>query len=372
MSKTKITLGLIFLLLFMQAASAKKILIYEVGTSGKYSTTGGYSRFRQELQNQGHDVATLTRGQLTRSTLEPYDILIMQDLRKNLDTEEISSVIWFVLQKGGGLFINGDGDNRANQLSIPFGVTIDSGVLLDPSDPIPGYDEQYVFSADRFGDHAVTKKIRDGVAKIGFYKTSGLKLGVDAIDVLHGDSDTFSDTGSFPSGSQPVLSAAAYAGNGVVYVHSDAEGFSNEHIEEYHNKRLALNIVQWLAYPVDSGSSTLDVSKLKVILGELELKRQSLEQQNKLLKQEKAQALANHKLTLSQEESVKSDLAELKGSLIGPFKITNWVFILIGVVILIASFIYRKKKLGETKSTETGGEEEEKVGDLEYEMEDIL
>jgi hypothetical protein len=128
MDRKSLVTVLLVVYLLVGGVSAKRILFYEVGTSKDYTIESGYSKFADELRKK-YEVASIEKGEMTKEKLESYDILVVQEIGKQLSTSEISSIIWFVLQKGRGLMINGGGGGKANQLTIPFGVTIDTGFL---------------------------------------------------------------------------------------------------------------------------------------------------------------------------------------------------------------------------------------------------
>ncbi|HHQ45368.1 MAG TPA: hypothetical protein ENN13_04445 [Candidatus Altiarchaeales archaeon] len=336
------------IMLLTATVSADKILFYEVGTSSQYIIESGYSEYAEELRRQGNDVATITRGELTRETLENYDILVVQNLGKAMTAQEISAIIWFVIQRGRGLFINGEGNGNANQLTIPFGVTIDTGKLIDTTDPVSGEASNKMFTVDRFSEESITKTLRQGVVRIGFYDGSGLMLSGNAIAVATGDSDTFSDTGSFPSGSIPAVSAASRFGNGLVFIHSDADMLSNKRIGEYHNRNYGLNIIRWLKLQSSIVPEGRTQQELKVIWGELNIEIKILGDQQDSSQKLKAALLAENAGLEVDKALVNSQVKAIEDTLIGPFSKKNWAMMFLGLAMIIASAIGTKRKRKES------------------------
>ncbi|MFC2163018.1 hypothetical protein ACFLRF_04995 [Candidatus Altiarchaeota archaeon] len=322
--------------------SAGKILFYEVGTNANYKIEGGYSEFAQALRNKGFTVASITRGELKKENLGNYDILVVQEMGKSLSTEEISSIIWFVLQKGKGLYINGGGGGKANQLSIPFGVTVDAGVLIDTEDQIG--EDRYSFTLNRFDDHPELKTMQTAVTKVGFYKGNGFYLSGNTKCVLRGDDDTYSDTGSFPTGSKPCVAAAALFGNGLIFVTADPDTLSNKYIKNYNNRNFGINIIDWLSIPTLVKPENQTVQGLQVLIGQLKLQNAKFEADNNKLKTERDTVTIQRDQLTEQTAECTQRVFDLENDMIGPFTKSNWAIILLGLCIIVAAVVYSKKK----------------------------
>ena len=354
--------AVIILLLFPQITTAEKILFYEVGTPPKYQIEKGYSKFAQELRNKGHIVASITKGTITKEKLEAYDILVLQAVQKPVKAEELSAILWFVLQKGSGLFINGATPN-SNQLTVPFGITVDSGLLIDTNDPLES--EEYsnninMFIINHFPDDPITRTLRQGVTRIGFYKGNGIFLSTNAHRLACGDEDTYTDTGSFPTGSEPCVSAAVLFGRGMVVLHTDPNFLTNDHIGEYNNLKYGLNIIDWLSIKrnvEDIGENT-DCS---VLIGMYKLENTRLKTENKKLRKERdSLASANLDLTAKINE-LTSQQSGLKK--IGPF--TSTQAMILGAMVLVIFILLIKKRKAKEVSKEKEAPEEE----IGYEIE---
>jgi hypothetical protein len=349
--------------LLTASVSAKRVLFYEVGTSGEYTIEGEYSKFADELRSKNLEVASIEKGELTKEKLENYDILVIQDLTKPLTTGEISAIIWFVLQKGRGLFINGGGEGTANQLTIPFGVTVDNGLLIDTSDMIPATRDRNAFMVDRFQDDAMTTTIRQGVTKVGFYRSSGLTISGNAKCLASGNADTYSDTGSFAAGSMPCIAAASIFGGGLVFTTSDPNMLGNKHIAEYNNRNFGLNVIDWLSISTDQNPSENTTQELHIQIKEMRLENLKLDQEIKQLNSDKVDLNTRLQQVSMQAVDFQQRLDEVENGMIGPFNRSNWAVIILGVCIMLAAIFYSKKKTGDVKL-----KDEDILNELGYEL----
>jgi len=355
----------LILAVYLLAASveAKRVLVYEVGTSSQYTIEGQYGKFAEELRKRGYEVASIEKGELTKDKLENYDVLVIQDLNKQLTTGEISAIIWFVLQQGRGLFINGGGQGKANQLTIPFGVTVDNGLLIDTTDQIPNLKDRNSFTIDRFLDYSMTATIRHGVTRIGFYKDAGIMLSGSSKCIATGNQDTYSDTGSFAAGSEPCVAAASIFGSGLVFTLSDIDMFGNKYINDYNNKNFGLNIIDWLSISTDETQLENSTTELVLQIKEMRLENTKLQQQIKQVSDEKADLTGKFQQISAQNRDLQQQLDDIQNGMIGPFNRSNWAIIILGACILLAAIAYSRNK-----STEIRIKDEDILSELGYEL----
>lgn len=353
---TRRVLFLFFVLLALPACGERVLFFEQQGSN--YASDGGYSEFAKIMRSEGFDIATLPKGELTKDTLENYDVLVIMDAKRELDTDEISAMIWFVLNQGKGLLINGDGGGKANQLTVPFGVTIDEGELLDPTDPIPGNDRKTFFTLDRFEKTPQIKDLAEGVSKLGFYEGSGITVSGDTMVVLRGDMDTYSDTGSFPAGSAPPVAAASILGQGRVLILSDPDIMSDEYINDYHNRKFAVNVVNWLRSRNSYVYSDAGLQELKVVWGALRIEMARLNLSLGKLETTKGELLKQNDNLKSDIEVNRNEIEEIKSGLIGPFTKNNLAFMFLGVAIFLAALITQSRR----------GKQERQEEGLTYEM----
>ncbi|MDD5112037.1 MAG: hypothetical protein PHG85_05790 [Candidatus Altiarchaeota archaeon] len=365
-----LALSMACLLLISGGVSAKRILFYEVGSGGDYMIEGGYSKFKQELQSRGHDVASITQaGSLTKDKLQGYDVLIIQDLRTQFTIEDISSILWFVMQKGSGLFINGGDPNSANKLTIPFGTTMDTAILKDITTPIPGDTNNYDFLVNNFPAEDEFRVLHQGVIKIGFYQGSGIFLSGNARCISSGDGDTFSETGSFASGSRPCISSAALFGNGLVFVHTDPDFLTDRNIGNFDNKAFGMDIIDWLSMSREMTPPGNTTQEIAVIIGSLNLENKRLEAQVDQLSKEKSYLETTLNDITNQLTDATDKILKMESERIGPLTKTNWTILIFGLCILGAAFMLskRKEKKIHEEASELGYELGEELGDLSEE-----
>ncbi|MFH1055435.1 MAG: hypothetical protein V1744_05005 [Candidatus Altiarchaeota archaeon] len=357
-----ITLALI--VCFMAGSvSAKRVLFYEIGTAKTYAIEGDYSKFAEELKKKGYEVASIEKGEVTKEKLENYDILVVQEINKQLTTSEISAIIWFVLQKGRGLLINGGGQSKANQLTIPFGATVDNGLLIDTSDMIGAAKDRNSFTIDRFTEQAGAGTLRQGISKIGFYKDSGLILSGNGKCIATGNGDTYSDTGSFAAGSEPCVAAASLFGNGLVLTLSDADMLVNKNIDQYNNRNFGLNIIDWLSLSTENVDLENNTQELSLQIKEMKLRSMRLDQQLKQATDEKNDLTNKYAQLSMQYADTNTELTDLKEGMIGPFSRSNWAIIVLGVCLLAAAILYSKRK-----TTAEVVKDEDILNELGYEL----
>lgn len=309
-------------------------------------------------------MASMTRGELTEDRLRDYDVLIISP-GKTIKTEELSVVLWFVLTKGGGLAILGGEPPTANQLTSPFGIIMDDGVLIDPTDTIPGKDNKN-FVIDRFSSMSGARVVRNGVTSLGFYDGHGLKISGNAWSVATGDTDTYSDTLSFTSGSKPPVAAASLLGNGLVFVLSDADMLSNDNIASYDNMRFGENIIDWLALTITPTGGDLSSEEIDLLLAELKLEKVWLEQERDKLTAEKNALELLNDMTGAELFDARNELEELKKGKLGPFTRSTWGVIIFGICILGAAILISRR--GSKASPEA--DSEKLLGELGYEFEE--
>jgi len=364
MKKRLLTLLILAIYALSLDASAKKIVFYEAGST-QYTIQKDYSKLADELRKKNFEVATIEKGDITKDKLENYDILVIMNPSKQFTTDEITAIIWFVLQKGRGLLIQGGGQGKANQLTIIFGVTVDNGILIDAQNQIPALKDRSSFTIDNFKEYPLTRILKQGVSKIGIYKTSGLFVSGTSMCVAAGNPSTYSDTGSFSAGTQPCLAAASRFGGGLAFTLSDPNMLNNKYIEDYNNKAFGLNIIDWLGIPsevipVDELNNTDYVLQIK----DMRLQNMRMDQQVSQLMAEKKQVTDKYSQCSQQLEEVQTQLDESENSKIMGLDRQNWAIIVLGVCILMAAIFYSKKK-----STDVKIKDEDILNELGYELE---
>lgn len=339
--------ALLVFLLIGSVSSVKRVLFYE--TKASFKTDTQYSKFKEELERRGYIVSKL-EIELSKEILERNnpDVLVLPGLSSSLTPTEKAAVFEYVMQKGKGLFICG-GTPPANELSIPFGMTIDEAPLEDETDAIENDKEKFSLSyADNFVSNPSTKAILQGVAQLGFFGGSGIALSGSAKPVIIGDRDTYapkSPTGMFPKGSKPPIAAAAIVGNGLVFLLSDGDMLSNTYLDKYpsyDNLKFGANIVDWLSISMKA-TENASLDDLRVMIGNIQQENSRLNETISSLKKEKEELIKEKQRLTSELEIANEKIKEMEKQSFFGVKYWIWALVLIGVGILVLSIVVAKK-----------------------------
>jgi len=364
------------------------VLFYETNKiSNQYSIDSGYSKFKEALEQKGYSVSKVEID-LSKAVLQRYnpDVLVIAGLQTPLSATEQAAVFEFVMQEGKGLFICG-GTPAANQLSIPFGMTIDDAPLEDETDPIKDYSTgKYLTDKEKFSlglDNIIldptTRSITQGVSQIGFFGGNGIALSGNARAVIVGDWDTYapkSSTGLFPKGSKPPIAASAIVGNGLVFLLSDADMLLDSNLDiakyKHDNLRLGTNIVDWLSIKIERREN-VSLDELQLIIGGLKQENSRLNDTINQLKSEKNALINDKNVLVSKLDACNEKVKTLEAERFLGVSHLVWAIGILGFAILVAAVVYAKKVKYKGK-TELGyefeeegaeGEEEKKEGEEE-------
>jgi hypothetical protein len=365
-----------FLLLASQVAYAQttKVLFYESSKVGtKYKISTGYSNLKTALEGKGYSVSRY-EGALSREVLNNYnpDVLVIAELGKPLDADELAAVFEFVMQDGKGLFICG-GTQSANQITIPFGMTIDpEGLLEDENSPImsgatPLKDKIFFVVSSVERQEPSLMLLIQGVSSIGFFGGNGISISGDAKAVATGDWDTYSPkSATFPKGSKPPVAAAAVVGKGMVFLLSDADVLSNDRLDtakyKYDNLRFGTNIFDWLRSSTLKPTDIKEVSELQVMVGQ---KMVEIDNLNKTIRDQKGKIDTLQSSVAQRDVSISTLSAEnkaLKDQSFMGINYTTWGILLLVIVIGALALVMSKK-------TKKAKGKEEPVGGFGYEFE---
>ncbi len=203
-----------------------------------------YSSFGRTLTSCGHRVDVFNPGPISVENLKDYRVLMISLPLKKFSGDEVAALEDFV-KNGGGLFLVGDEGNWKgfkdiiNSVSDKFGITFNDDEVHDPTDSIA---ESYSV-IHTMKPHPIV----DDVDKFVIYGGCSLNLSSDAQPVATGDDDTFSTKEYYKAGEYPPVLAVSEVGGGRVVCIGDGSLFRNRFINEFYNKQLALNIVDWLS-----------------------------------------------------------------------------------------------------------------------------
>lgn len=368
MKKEFVQIAIVLAVLCLTSSSVdatKKVIFYEISTPSSFTKDGGLSELSKKMREEGYEVSSISKGTLSRESLSTYDILIIAPSGQ-LRIEEISSILWFVTTKGGGVLIIGTTPSAANQLMIPFGMTMDDGTLIDSTDTIPNMDARN-FVIDRFAETETTRIIRKGVSKLGFYTGNGMFISGNAECIASGDSDTYSDTQSFQTGSYPCITAATLFGRGLVFGVADGDMLTSKYINNYDNMNFAKNIIDWLSITVPPQEGNFTYEECQVMIGQLKLEKLRLDQERETIDKVKVNLEREKSSLEAQLYAVTAELDEIKSGKIGPFTRTQWAMVGAGVLIFLAALIISRKGGGGRPAKK---KEEDILGELGYEFDE--
>jgi hypothetical protein len=241
-------------LLFCHPAFAKgeKALFFEPAMAPADTTFSagpqGFSKLVDTLTADGMLVASMSSGEISRNKLSPYEIVVIHPSpERPLEESEISALVGFVAQQGGSLFVHGGSAEIVNPLTEIFGISMDSSALVDPTSALEGSPDGRSFVITEFPSSQEADFGFDGVENIGFYGGPPLILSRDAIAIVAGDADCYSDSGLYSIGSSPPVAALAYLGRGAILVKSDRSVSNNTNIETHQNLEWTKRVFRRLA-----------------------------------------------------------------------------------------------------------------------------
>lgn len=298
----------IFFIMFLglnDVSAQKKILLYEIQAKSQYGTDTAYSKFYKLVERTGdYSVTAMTREpgtKLSYSLLEKYDVVMLQNIRTPLTSDEIFSLTQYV-SNGGGLFINGGDGVGVNMITMIFGIAFDEGGLFDDkaefcpkSDPLNGIEIKACTCPKGKGDFKVNIAnpkahfLTYGVHNLVYYAPTNPKyctlspsgaactraLRIDpskARDVMilaSTGENAQTDTAMIKKGDKPPIAASTFFGKGSVVVVSNVELFSDRYIFascvynvttggtggvkseqstiSFQNDQFLYNIIEWLS-----------------------------------------------------------------------------------------------------------------------------
>ena len=351
-----------------------KILFYEFKSNSKYKIDSGYSMLKDELYKQKYECANIKTEDLTKEKLKGYDVLVIPEVSTSLTSDELAAIFEFVMQEGKGLFVCGGSNAAANTLTIPFGITIDDsgkGKLLENSHPVTDTSGNYDTNSNNFvvthvSSEPMVQGLKLGVSKLAFYEGAGIFLSGDAIPVVTSYSTTYSESGSFATGSEPPIAAAAVIGKGLVFVLSDADMLENTNLDpskyRYDNLRFGTNIINWLNMPRPEMGND---SNCELVVGQLMMQVMQLNDSVATLETEILDKHNQNSILVSEKLVADEELAAMRGQRFMGFEYTVWAGLLVAVAIFGGIITTRSRK-GESEtdeeSSDMGYEFEENIG----------
>lgn len=211
---------------------------------GEPSLEEYYSSFSRYITSNGFRIDVLYDPKLLKDRLDKFKVFMISFPQEKFSSGGIKNIVNFV-GEGGGLFLVGEEGNFGgfksilNSISENFGITFNDDEVHDPTDSIA---ESYSI-IHTLEEHPILK----GVSKFVVYGGCSLNVSGQAKAIASGDDDTYSTEGYYKAGDYPpVLAISEYLKGRVVCI-GDGSLFRNRFINEYYNKQLGLNIIEWLA-----------------------------------------------------------------------------------------------------------------------------
>ena len=361
---------------YTSALDQKRVLFYE--KNSKYKIDKDYSMFKEALERKGYIVESLNI-ELSREVLRSRnpDVLVIASLTKSLSSNELASIFEFVMQDGKGLFVlggsgkSGKTTSPANQITIPFGMTMDSAMLEDEKNPViedskPSTKKNnFVVSLFNKEDPTIRLAI-SGISQVAFFDGPGIivpeKADTSVKIVARGSRNAYSPGSSvFQKGSQPPIATAAIVGNGLVFVLSDEDMLTNKYLDtskyKYDNLRFGTNIIDWLYSTKPSLNVSRDIDQLRVVYGECMVDVEKLTDNVKKLTNKTKELQKNLEITLNQKNELQEKLKRLESQsdpVLG-INYMYWAIAVLGVAIIILSLVMAGKK-AKKELKEEGGE----------------
>ena len=388
--KTIAAVSMILVLLIggvsVSAVEQKRILFYEKNSAKGYTIEEDYSTFKDALERKGYVVESLDI-ELSREVLTTRDpdVLIIAALSNSLSSTELAAIFEFVMQKNRGLFILGGssskkGSSPANQITIPFGMTLDTAVLQDERNPViagttPSKDKEN-FVVDTFTTDDPTIRLAiQGVRELAFFGGVGIDVPESNEDsslkiVAQSGRNAYSpESQVFQKGSQPPIAAAVIVGDGLVFVLSDEDMLVDEYLDtskyKYDNLRFGTNIVDWLRTTKIASNVSGDIEQLSIVYGSCVTIKNSLNE-TLIDTENKLEKTTQEKILLAQEyDRTTQELTELKAQVDPVLGIDYmyWALVIVAVAIILLSVVIAGRK----SKKESTGESDEVFG---YEFEE--
>jgi hypothetical protein len=185
--------------------------------------------------------------ELTEDLLEEYNVVMLYQPYKVLESSEIDAVVEFV-RKGGGLIICGEHDigwnddsrSTYNKLGKTFGIIFTSNAVDDPTDKMGCYCTPVIHN---LAEHPLT----ENVTQVVFYKPCALRLSGNAVAIARGDEDSKTVGDDKIEGEDIVVVAVAEYERGRIVVVGSYTVFDDSYINSPDNMTFSENVFPWVS-----------------------------------------------------------------------------------------------------------------------------
>ena len=359
-----VSVGCVIGIVSAEDTTNKKFLFDESHHQSWYNyIDAGLADFAKELRNKGYQVDRVTDGPITYDKLKDYDIFVLpnglvgkhsfDEGVKLLTDDEIKALKKFVAD-GGGLFLFGSGWSwvdythlsiekaQVNRIGKEFGIKLNDDIVYDPTNRYPGCREGEgcpIFHRPFIKEHPITKDVYEITNCKGF--PSSLTISDPSVDVvISGDEDSYTGyRGEYYKKGEnpPFIAVTEYVKGKVVFAGSvgfllsiDENNDGIKNLYEYDNKKLGLNIIDWLSVSlakeiasklINSVSTKIDALKRKnVDTSLIEQALSKAEDSYELEKYDEAYELAQNAQKMADDayetagyiESAQSEIDEAK------------------------------------------------------------
>ncbi len=387
--KTGVAILVIMVLFGGLTASAveqKRILFYEKNSGKGYTIEEDYSTFKEALEGKGYIVESLDI-ELSRDVLQTRDpdVLVIAALSRSLSSTELAAIFEFVMQKNRGLFILGGSPSKkgitpANQITIPFGMTLDSAILQDERNPVvegsnpTTKKEEFVVNTFNPGEDPTLRLVIQGVREIAFFSGPGINVpesdqnsNVKTVAICSRNAYS-PESEIFQKGSRPPIAAAGIVGEGLVFVLSDEDMLTNDYLDtskyKYDNLRFGTNIVDWLRTTKIASNVSADIDHLRIAIGSCITSKDRLNETLQETEKRLDKTIADKTALAQRYEETNKELIELREQ-VDPILHINymyWAIVVVAIAVIMLSVVVAGKK-----AKKASPDEKEEVFGYEFE-----
>ncbi|MBS3788851.1 carboxypeptidase regulatory-like domain-containing protein [Candidatus Bipolaricaulota bacterium] len=232
----------------------KKILFDE--SHEEWNTTDNSQILVNSLRSDGFLIEKIAEGKITNQKLDNYGIYVVGNAWAEFKTSELE-VIENYFNEGGRILLIGLGwswiDYNSgekypmNEVAKKFGASFNTDIIMDPTNHTTDKGSA-IFHRPFISSHPITKGVDRIGARGNLIGSIDLSNGWEVL--VKGDSDSYSGyhEAPYPQGSNPpVLAVRRDLDSGGKIVILTGDYFIDEHIKEFDNKVLTLNLFKWLA-----------------------------------------------------------------------------------------------------------------------------
>ncbi|MBS3788849.1 PEGA domain-containing protein [Candidatus Bipolaricaulota bacterium] len=207
------------------------------------------------LESKGYSIDKTKKEVITAQRLANYEVYVIGNAWADFKSTELK-MIQDYFEEGGSILLLGLGwswvDYNSgekypmNEVAKMFGVSFNTDIIMDPTNHTTNRGSA-IFHHPFISSHSIT----EGVDRIGArgHNIGSIDLSKEWEVLVKGDNDSYSGyhENPYPQGTNPpVLAVRENSDAGGKMVILTGDYFIDEHIKEFDNKELALNLFKWL------------------------------------------------------------------------------------------------------------------------------